>query len=368
MTTPPRLWIPGPTWVRPEILAVCARPMIGHRGSAMKELIASIDGRLRALFGTKQHVLVLTASGSAAWEAAIRCGVASRWCVATNGAFSERWASVGVECGRSTTRVEHAWGEGLSPERIAETVRREGAFDAVAFVQNETSTGAFSDVPAIARAVREAAPDALLFVDCVSSLAGVPFELDAWGIDVALASSQKCLALPPGIAVVAFSERFLARARGIGGRGYYLDLVRAQEDWAKHQTPATPAVSLLAALDEQLAAFERETLAARFERHRTMERETHAWCEARGFPSFVAPAHRSPTTSCRQAQGIDVSAFVKGLRARGHEISDGYGKLKGKTFRIGHMGDHGLADLRSLLSAADAVLGERGERARPQPA
>ncbi|HKE02322.1 MAG TPA: alanine--glyoxylate aminotransferase family protein [Planctomycetota bacterium] len=353
---PPRLWIPGPTWVRPEILAVCARPMIGHRGSAMKERIGSIDTRLRDLFGTKQHVLVLTASGSAAWEAAIRCSVASRWCVATNGAFSERWAGIGAECGRETVRVEHAWGDGLSVDRIAEAIRRGGRFDAVAFVQNETSTGAWSDVPAIARAAREAAPDALLFVDCVSSLAGAPFEFDAWGLDVALASSQKCLALPPGIAVVALSDRFLERAKSMAGRGYYLDLVRAAEDWANQQTPATPAVSLFAALDEQLRAFERETLAARFERHRAMERETHAWAEARGFESFVAPAHRSPTTSCRRAPRLDIAAFVKGLRARGHEISDGYGKLKGQTFRIGHMGDHSLAELRSLLGSADDLL------------
>lgn len=354
-TTSPRLWIPGPTYVRPEILAAMAAPTIGHRGSAMKALIGSIDERLRRLFGAR-HVLVLTASGSAAWEAAIRCGVATRWCIATNGAFSERWAQTGADCGKVTERVEHPWGEGLEPERIAAALKSGGRFDAVAFVQNETSTGAFSDVPAIARAVRAASPQPMLFVDCVSSLAGAPFEFDAWGLDLAIASSQKCLALPPGIAVVAMSERFVESARSVSGRGYYLDLVKAHEDWANRQTPTTPAVNLFYALDAQLRAIEEETLAARLERHAAMAAEVDAWAARRGIESFVPAAHRSPTTACLRAGTIDTAALVKSLKSRGHEISDGYGKLKGLTFRIGHLGDHRLEDLRALLREADSIL------------
>jgi aspartate aminotransferase-like enzyme len=228
----------------------------------------------------------------------------------------------------------------------------------VAFVQNETSTGAFSDVGAIAHAVRKRHPSTMVFVDCVSSLGGAPFEFDNWGLDVAIASSQKCLALPPGLALVALSNRFVERAAAVPHRGYYLDLVRALDDWQKHQTPATPAVNLFYALDEQLKAIEVETLDARFARHREMADMVDAWANERGFPSFVKPEHRSPTTACRQADGVDVAAFVRGLKFCGHEISDGYGKLKTSTFRIGHMGDHNLGDVKALLAVADAVLAE----------
>lgn len=356
--TSPRLWIPGPTHVRPEILAACARPMIGHRGSKMKELIASIDGKLKLLFGTQQNVLVLTASGSAAWEAAIRCGILERWCVATNGAFSERWAHTGHDCGKQTIRIDHEWGDGLHPKALGDFIHENKSVEALAFVQNETSTGAFSDVGAIAHSVKKAAPDALVFVDCVSSLGGAPFEFDHWGIDIAVASSQKCLALPPGLAVVAMSNRFLERARTIPYRGYYLDLVRAHDDWQKHQTPATPAVNLLFALDEQLRAIEHEGLSVRFDRHIEMSNMVNEWANDRGFSNFVAEKHRSPTTACRRSEGLDVAAFVKHLKMMGHEISDGYGKLKGQTFRIGHMGDHSIGQVRALLACADAVLKE----------
>jgi predicted phosphoserine aminotransferase len=334
--------------------------MVGHRGSKMKELIGSIDGRLKMLFGTSQHVLVLTASGSAAWEAAIRNGVLEKWCCASNGAFSERWARTGHDCGKQTVEIDHNWGDGLHPNAIAEWVRGHKSLEAVAFVQNETSTGAFSDVPGIASAVRQANKDALVFVDCVSSLGGAPFQFDSWDIDIAIASSQKCLALPPGLAVVALSNRFLEKARTVPARGYYLDLVRAVEDWEKHQTPATPAVSLFYALDEQLKHIEHETIEARIRRHNDMADLVNDWANDRGFANFVHEIHRSPTTACRRAGGIDVSAFVKILKSMGHEISDGYGKLKGETFRIGHMGDHTVGDVRALLACADVALRELG--------
>lgn len=321
-------------------------------------MIQSIDGRLKTLFGTKQHVVVLTASGSAAWEAAIRCGVLERWCVATNGAFSDRWARTGHDCGKKTVEINHEWGDGLHPKALADFMHENKSLEAIAFVQNETSTGAFSDAGAIAHAARKAAPDALVFVDCVSSLGGAPFQFDDWGVDLAIASSQKCLALPPGIAVAAMSDRFLERARTVPHRGYYLDLVRASEDWEKHSTPATPAVNLFLALDEQLKHIEHEGLEARYARHEEMAEMVHDWAVDRGFPSFVNDKHRSPTTACRTAAGIETSTFVKLLRGMGHEISDGYGKLKGITFRIGHMGDHQLGDVRALLACADAVLRE----------
>jgi len=359
--TPPRLWIPGPTYVRPEILAACARPVVGHRTRTMTDMVLAIDPRLKRLFGTRQHVLMLTASGSAAWEAAIRCGVAKRWACVTNGHFSETWARTGRDCGRETVKVEFAWGDGLDPGRIAEELKRAGPVEAVGFVHNETSTGAYCDLPAVVAAIRSAQPDALLWVDAVSTLGGAPFRFDEWGLDVALASSQKCLALPPGFSVVALSRRTMEKAKQIAGRGYYLDFVQLVDDWeARHQTPATPAVSFFYALDEQLAAMERETYPGRFARHREMADHFDRWASEKGFPSFVAERFRSPTSANRSADGFDVTAFIERMLARGHELSNGYGRLKGSAFRVGHFGDHALPELKGMLAIADEVLKSMG--------
>jgi aspartate aminotransferase-like enzyme len=364
---PPRLWIPGPTYVRPEILAACARPVVGHRTPTMTAMVKAIDPKLKRLFGTSQHVLMLTASGSSAWEGAVRCGVERRWACITNGHFSETWARTGADCARETVRIEFAWGDGIDPQRVAETLKKSGPVEAVGIVHNETSTGAYSDLPAVVAAIRSVQPDALLWVDAVSTLAGAPFSFDEWGLDVALASSQKCLALPPGFSVVALSKRMLAKARKVAGRGYYTDFVQLVDDWEeRHQTPATPAVSFFYALDEQLTAMEKETYPKRLERHRAMATRFDSWASSKGFPSFVAEKHRSPTTANRAVDGrgdgkpFDVTTFIDRMLERGHELGHGYGKLRGHAFRVGHFGDHAPADLDRMLALADEVLKSMG--------
>jgi aspartate aminotransferase-like enzyme len=324
-------------------------------------MVLAIDPRLKRLFATKQHVLVVTASGSAAWQGAVRCGVKRRWACVTHGHFSERWHDTGVDSDRETVRVGFEWGEGIDPDRVADVLKKAGPVEAVGVVHNETSTGAFCDLPAVVKAIRGVQPDALIFVDAVSTLAGVEFEFDEWGIDVALASSQKCLALPPGICVVAVSDRFLRKAKTLPGRGYYFDFVLLCDDWdVRHQTPPTPAVNMFYALDEQLAAFDRETLPGRFERHRRMAAQFHAWAEAKGFASFVAEKYRSPTTANRTANGVDLNVFIAKMLERGHELSHGYGKLKGRCFRVGHFGDHTPEALGEMLTVADDVLKKMG--------
>jgi aspartate aminotransferase-like enzyme len=353
----PRLWLPGPTYVRPEILAALARTTVGHRTQTMTDMVLSIDPKLKRLFGTKQHVLVITASGSAAWEGAVRCGVAKRWACATNGFFSERWAGTGTESGRETVAIEFQWGEGLDPQRIAETLKKSGPVEAVGFAHNETSTGAYSDLPEVVRAIRSTQSGAMIFVDAVSTLAGVPFKFDEWGLDVALASSQKCLALPPGIAVVALSNRFLERAKKIAGRGYYTDFVQLVDDWeARHQTPATPAVNMFYALDDQLTAMEQEGYEKRFARHRDMAARFDRWANEHGFGNFVAEKYKSPTTANRKLNGCDANTFIGRMLERGHELSHGYAKLRGHAFRVGHFGDHTMGELEEMLGLADEVL------------
>jgi predicted phosphoserine aminotransferase len=362
MPTPPPdhriLFTPGPTEVMPEILAHMSRPVIGHRGEEMQAILGEVIERGRRLFGAAAHEIFVTGSSATGlWEAAIRNTVERRVLVPVCGAFSERFYDVAVGCGAEAERIDVAWGRPVDPGQVAERLAG-GRFDAVALVHNETSTGVVNPLPAIAEAVRRT-PDVALLVDCVSSLAGMPVDVDRHGIDVALASVQKCLALPPGLAVCAVSARALERSKRRTGKGYYFDFVRLKSAFDKRQPMATPSVSHIFALQAQLRRIEAETFEGRYARHRAMADETRAWAAARRFELFAAASARSETVTCvANNRGIEVGAFVKRAAERGFSISNGYGRLKEKTFRIGHMGDHTLEGVRRLLQVLDASLPE----------
>jgi predicted phosphoserine aminotransferase len=361
MTPPPDhriLFTPGPTEVVPEILAHLSRPVIGHRGEEMQAILGEVMERGRRVFGAAAHELFVTGSSATGlWEAAIRNVVERRVLVPVCGAFSERFYDVAVGCGVEAERLDVDWGKPIDPDQVADRLRS-GRFDAVAIVHNETSTGVVNPLGPLAEAARRA-PDTALLVDCVSSLAGAPVEVDRHGIDVALASVQKCLALPPGLALCAVSARAMERSRRRTGKGYYFDFVRLKSAFDKRQPMATPSVSHIFALQAQLRRIDAEGLEARYARHRAMADETRAWAAARGFDLFAAAGARSDTVTCvANSRAIDVGAFVRRAAERGYSISNGYGRLKEKTFRIGHMGDHTLEGLRRLLAALDASLPE----------
>lgn len=351
-----RLFLPGPTEVRREVLEAQARWMVGHRMPEATELVAGISPRLRRVFQTEARVLISTSSGTGLWEGASRNGVRERVLHAVNGAFSERWADVSARNGKAVETLAFDWGRPVDPAALADRLRG-GGFDAVAVVHNESSTGVISPLADLAAAVR-AAPggdDLILMVDAVSSLAGADVPCDALDLDIVLTSSQKAFALPPGLAFAMVSERAMARAATVPGRGYYFDFLELARYLDQDQTPATPALSLLCALDVQLDAMLAEGLAARFARHRAMQDAVLAWADARGFERYAAPGAESPTVSCLRTGGrLDVGALNRFLRQRGMILSSGYGPLKGETFRIGHMGDWGVADVAELLEAVDA--------------
>jgi predicted phosphoserine aminotransferase len=362
MPTPPPdhriLFSPGPTEVVPEILAHLARPVIGHRGEEMQAILGEVIERGRRLFGASAHEIFVTGSSATGlWEAAIRNVVERRVLVPVCGAFSERFYEVAVGCGAEAERIDVEWGRPIDPGQVAERLAS-GRFDAVAVVHNETSTGVVNPLAAIAEAVRRV-PDVALLVDCVSSLAGMPVEVDRNGIDVALASVQKCLALPPGLAICAVSARAMERSKRRTGKGYYFDFVRLKASFDKRQPMATPSVSHIFALQAQLRRIEAETLEGRYARHRAMAEETRAWAKRARFDLFAAEGARSDTVTCvANSRGIEVGAFVKRAAERGYSISNGYGRLKEKTFRIGHMGDHTVEGVRRLLEVLDASLPE----------
>jgi len=372
------LWIPGPTEVRPEILAECARPQIGHRGADMEALFERIDPHLRLAFGLEAdsaaQVAVHSASASGLMEASLR-GAGPRVLSVVNGAFSRRYLQMAESLGKDVRRLEVEWGAGVEPDALARALEREGPFDALTLVANETSTGVRTPLDAIVP-VMAAHPDTQLLVDLVSYAAGAPVDFDRNEIDFGFAGVQKAFALPPGIAVCCVSPRYLERARAQPRRGWYLDPLRIVEGHAARKTPATPCTPLYHALARQLedisggvtlCAAERskrgeEAWRARFAKHERMRARTADWARGHGLALLPAERFASPTVSCVRAErdsgagAIDVAALVAGLSERGFRISNGYGDLKGRTFRIGHMGDHTEGGLEQLLAAADQVL------------
>ncbi|MFT5048963.1 MAG: aspartate aminotransferase-like enzyme [Chlamydiales bacterium] len=365
------LWIPGPTEVRPELLAECARPMIGHRSPKMVETIERLDPGLRLAFGlapdSTASVAVHSASATAMMEAGLR-GVGEHVICMVNGAFSKRWSQIAGSLGKQVTVIESAWGQPADCTALARQLQA-GPVDAVTFVSSETSTGTLTPLADMARVLAKHDHVALL-ADLVSYIAGGPVDFDTQRLDFAFAGVQKAFALPPGVAVCCASERFMESARAQPNRGYYLDPVVFIEGHVARKTPATPCIPLYYALARQLedigagvtlpaghgAAPGAEAWRARFDKHARMQQRTVEWARGHGLSLLPEPGFGSPTVSCIQAGELDVSALVQGLKGRGFEISNGYGALKGKTFRIGHMGDHTEDGLNELLTAADEVL------------
>ncbi|HSM06385.1 MAG TPA: alanine--glyoxylate aminotransferase family protein [Longimicrobiales bacterium] len=356
-----RFFLPGPTEVHPDVLQAQARPPIGHRGPEMRALMAALQPGLRAVFGTERPVAVSTSSATGLMETAIRCGVRRKLLCLVNGAFSQRFADIAASCGVAHEILEVGWGAAHTPGPVADRLAS-GEFDAVSLVHSETSTGALNDIPSLLPAIRQH-PDVQMLVDSVTGIGGAEFRTDAWGVDFVVTGSQKALAVPPGLAFAVASERFLDRARTIPGRGTYLDVVGFYEQLEQLQTPTTPAVTLLYALQVQLERILAEGMEARIARHAAMARRTWAWVEelqAERDPAFrvLAPREwRSPTVTCvRLPRGISGPEVVAGVAERGWVIGGGYGKLKSESFRIGHMGDHTLEALEDVLGVLADVL------------
>lgn len=357
-----RLFIPGPTDVAPEILAAQAKPMISHRGRAFAELFGRIQPKLQQVFATQHRVFVTASSGSGLQEAAVRNSVAHRLLVAVNGAFSERWFEVAIANGLGADRIDVPWGQAIQPEMIKEAIARTD-YDALAVVHNESSTGLENPVAEIAAAARQVRPDILVLVDAVSSAAGVEILTDDWGLDVVLTSSQKCFALPPGLAFAAVSDRALERAAKIPHRGWYFDFLLLEEYLQRNMTPATPALSLLYALDTQLDRILGEGLEVRFARHMEMAQFSQSWGTDR-FGLLAQEGYRSKTvTAFMNTRSLDIAALNGHLGQHGMMIANGYGALKGKTFRIGHMGETRRDDLEVLFQHIDEYSASHGDDA-----
>jgi aspartate aminotransferase-like enzyme len=353
-------FLPGPTAVRHEVLAAMTRPMIAHRGRDFERMFARIQSGLGAVFKTTRPVFVSSSSATGLMEAAIRCAPEGPVLALVNGAFSERFAHIARACGRDTTVIDIPVGHAPSPDDVAAALgsRR---YAVVTVVHSETSTGALADVRAISDAAH--AHGALCLVDSVTGLGGAPLHTDEGGFDFVLTGSQKALAMPPGLAFAVASADYMRTAAQAPNRGLYFDLVEFEEYARKNQTPNTPALSLLYALDEQLQWIVRETMEARWARHAAMAEATHAWVEACaeriGMPLGVLAraGARSPTvTAVTLPAGLTGARVQQAVAERGMTVGGGYGAAKDYTFRIGHMGDHTLDELEVCLATCEEAL------------
>lgn len=355
-----KLFIPGPTQVHPDILTEMARPAIGHRTPECAQLWGAARAGLSKLMFTRNEILMLTAPASAMMEATIRNLVQEHSLHVVNGAFSKRWFEIAKSNGKQAVAIDIAWGHGIDADGLRaalEAAKAEGkSYDIVTVVHNETSTGTVTPLEPLAEVLADY-PETLLCVDTVSSMAGAPVRVDDWKLDVCLFGLQKCLALPAGMAIAAVSPRAMQRAARVQDRGWVLDFLRLAKGNEKEQSPTTPSTAHLYALVAQLKRIEEEGLENRWARHAEMAAATREWASGHGWLPYPQEGNRSETVSCiARGDGPDFVPALTTLKAEGLLVSNGYGDLKGKTFRIGHMGEHTMDDLTDLLQRFDAAL------------
>jgi len=353
-----KLFIPGPIAVSDKTLHAMAQGMIGHRSTDFVALYNAIQPSLQALFYTQDAVYLSTSSAWGVMEGALRNVVKKKVLNCMNGAFSDKWYDVSLRCGKPATALKAEWGQPIDPE----AVRRElatGAYDAITLIHNETSCGCMSDLPALMAVIREF-PEVISIIDTVSSFSVVPIKKDELGIDVLITGSQKALALPPGLALCSVSKRALERAATLTDRGYYFDFVEFQKNHEAGMTPSTPAIALIYALKSKLEDINAEGIEARYARHARLNKAVRDHILAKGFTMFPREGYGSVALNCfANNLGYDLAALNKTLKNKHQLVIDGgYGKLKGKTFRISNMGDETDATIAAMLAAFDSALAE----------
>jgi len=352
-----KLFIPGPTEVRPELLAAVATPQIGHRTQKYKDLHAALIPMLKKILYTEQEVLLFTCSATGVMEGSIRNLCQKKVLCTVNGAFSKRWFKINGFNGFAADKIEVPWGHAASAEQIDAKLAT-GEYDVFTMVFNETSTGTRAPIEEIAQMMKKY-PDVMFCVDAVSAMAGDKIECDKLGLDVCLAGTQKCWGLPTGLCVTMISNKAMARAAQAKAPGYYVNFVDAKEYNDKHQTPHTPAIPIIFGLAAQANhILNEEGLENRWARHLEMAHIVRDWAVEAGFELFPEKGFESNTLTCvTNTLGIPIGDLNKALSKKYLAIiSNGYGDLKEKTFRIAHMGDTTVAEIKELLGWLDELI------------
>jgi len=352
----PKLFIPGPTHVDENILQALSEYPIGHRSDTFSELYEEVVEGIKKVLFTKNRVYLGTCSATGLMEAAVRNTVKKRCANFVCGAFSKRWHEITTACGIPCDAFEVNPGNAIKPEIVGKALEK-GQYDTITIVHNETSTGVMNPIEEIAEVVKDF-DDIFFLVDMVSSMASVKVEVEKLNIDVALASVQKGWGLPPGFAVCSVSEKTLERSKQLENKGYYFDFMVLEKYASKSQTPSTPSIPHIYALQRQLKRIFQEGLENRFQRHHLMAEKVRDWATL-FFSLFAEKGFESDTVTCiKNTQDINISDLQSRLLEKGYMISGGYGPLKGDTFRIAHMGNLQLSDINELLSIVGETIEE----------
>ena len=357
-----QLMAPGPTPVPSEVLLAMARPIIHHRTPEYEALSLEVRAGLKRLVQTSQEVLTVACSGTGAMEAAVvnTLSAGDRVVVVNAGAFAQRWLAIARACGLEIVELTAPHGDTVPAARIAETLRAQAGVKAVLVQHSESSTGVLHDVRAYAEVTRRT--DAILVVDAVSSLGIADLSMDAWGVDVVVSASQKGLMLPPGLGLLALSDKAWAAAERATLPRYYMDLREERKYALKNEARFTPAVSIMVGLREVLRMIEAEGLANVFRRHDRLSRATRAGAEALGLTLFPKTTASPALTAVQVPAGLDADRVVAGFASQHNiTIDGGRGPTKGKIFRIGHMGYAAETDVIIALAALEQVLADLGQ-------
>jgi predicted phosphoserine aminotransferase len=349
-----KLFVPGPVNVSREVLEAMIQPMIPHRTPEFEEIFHRAEGNARKLFKTQYRVFINASTGTSFHEAAMRNLIENKVLVCINGAFGERLAEVAELNGKKVDVINEGWDKPILPEMVAKALDG-NKYDAVFVVHNETSTGILNPVAEISKVVHDMSPDTLFLVDTVSSIGGSEFKMDEWSVDLALTSSQKCLAMQPGLSLCAVSDRAMEKAATVKNRGWYLNFSKMEKHRTTNSTHATPIIGLIYALDFQLQRILDAGIENRYARHTAMAKMTREWVENNSQLSLYAPeGYRSNTvTSVEHGGKVDFKDLSKFLLSNDMRIANGYTKIKPHTMRFGHMGELTTDDISELLAVLD---------------
>ncbi len=357
----PNLRIPGPTALPSSVRDAGSRQMINHRGPEFATMLERILTGMKPFFGTTSDVAMITAAGSGGLEAAIVnvLSPGDRVLAVSIGSFGDRFAKIAGIYGAAVTKLDMEWGQAADPTAIREALQADPGVKAVLLTHNETSTGVMNPIPVLAAVVREVSPGALILVDSVSGLGAVPFEMDAWGVDLVVTGSQKAWMAAPGLAMIAASDRAWRAMETATMPRFYLDL-RAHRDAAVNgQTPFTPAIAVVFQVDEGLRLMHQEGADAVFARHEACAAAARAGLPALGFELFADQRFASRTvTAAVVPDDLDWKAFNAEVKRRGVILAGGQGKLTGRIFRLGHLGSVTLEEILGAFSTLEiASLG-----------
>jgi len=355
-----KLHIPGPVEINERTWQAFRTPMIGHRSKDFQDLYGKIQPQLQKLLATQSLVYISTSSAWGIMEGAIRNLCSKKVLNCMCGAFSDKWFDVSKRCGKEAEGLQVEWGSPVLPADIDAKLAG-GEFDALTLVHNETSTGVMNPLAEIAK-LKAKYPDVMFIVDTVSSMSAVPTNFDELGIDLILAGTQKAFALPPGMAVFACSEAAMKKAETISDRGYYFDLIEFRKNAEKNMTPSTPSIGHIYALSSKLDEIFEEGLDARYARHELLAGLTREWAAKHGFTQFPDEGYGSHTLTCvnngakERGSTIDVANLQSLVKQQGILIDGGYGKIKGKTFRLSNMGDETETTMKHLYEVLDWAM------------